>query len=159
MTLCAVAVFGCARTEKTHATIADRLPLVLGDANINVQVAVTQGEQVKGLMYRKQLPDGDGMIFVYKKPQEMAFWMNHVPIPISIGFIKADGTLDEVRLMLPNDIRSTVSSSKEIQYVLEMNKGWFERHNVRAGAKLDMELLEKALKARGEEPVKYGIKQ
>jgi uncharacterized protein len=151
--------YGCAHRETAaRATVKDYEHLSIGMVPIRIQIAVTEPEQEKGLMYRTVLADGEGMLFVYTTPQKMAYWMNHVPIPLSIGFIRADGTLAEVREMLPNDTRSTVSSGSDIQYALEMNAYWFSRHNVTPGAKLDMGLLARILKDRGEEPERYGLK-
>ena len=151
---------GCSERAQTQAvsTIADRFPMEIGGVPITVQVALTQPEQRKGLMYRTELADGEGMIFVNRSADRQSYWMNHVPIPLSIGFIEPDGTLNEVRRMLPNDTRSTISSSTDIQFVLEMNDGWFERHGVKAGAKLDMKKLAAALEARGEEARSFGLK-
>jgi len=140
-----------------RATIADRLPMAVGEARLDIQIAVTQAEQARGLMFRKTLADGDGMIFVYKEPQRMSFWMHNVPIPLSIGFFDREGVLKEIRHMLPRDTRTVNSSGFNIQYALEMDDGWFERHGVRPGARMEMALLVAALKARGEAPKAYGM--
>lgn len=108
-------------------------------------------------MYRSELADNVGMIFIYKTPQKMSYWMKNVPIPLSIGFIKADGTLAEIRFMLPNDTRAVFSSGSDIKFALEMNEGWFERHGVKAGAKIDLARLAQALESRGEESAGYGL--
>jgi uncharacterized membrane protein (UPF0127 family) len=149
----------CSQAEtKQTATVKDYLTLEINGIRIRAQIAITGPEQEKGLMYCKSLPEGYGMLFAYKEPQEMCYWMNHVPIPLTIGFFRPDGTLDEVRRMLPNDKRSIVSSSKNIQYCLEMNENWYARNGVTPGMKLDMELVKKALAARGEESSRYGLK-
>ncbi|HNX04793.1 MAG TPA: DUF192 domain-containing protein [Opitutales bacterium] len=140
-----------------RATIAQRFPMTLGGVPISIQIAISGPEQEKGLMYRTELADGEGMLFVYKSPQRMNFWMNHVPIPLAIGFIDPDGTLNEIRHMLPNDTRTTTSSGTNLQFCLEMDDGWYERHGVRPGAKLDLTLLAAALKARGEDSADYGL--
>ena len=159
LTMCCV-LSACSRApEKTRATVKDYQSLAIGAVRIRAQVAVTLPEQEKGLMYCRSLPEGYGMLFVYKTPQKMYYWMNHVPIPLTIGFFKADGTLDEVRNMLPNDKRDIVSSSDRIQYCLEMNEGWYVRNGVKPGMKLDMRLVAEALEARGEETSAYGLKQ
>jgi len=150
---------GCGReTQATaRATIAEVFPMTVGDAKISVHVAVSQIEQEKGLMFRTELADNVGMIFAYKEPQKMHYWMKNVPIPLSIGFFKADGTLAEIRAMFPNDTSTISSSGDDIKFVLEMNEGWFARHNVRPGDRLDLALLAKALELRGEEPADYGL--
>jgi len=143
---------------KQHAIISERLPLTIAGVPVSAQIAITQAEQHRGLMFRKNLPEGEGMIFVYKEPQRMSYWMNNVPIALSIGFFDREGVLQEVRRMLPRDTRTVPSASDQIQYALEMSDGWFTRNGVRPGAKMDMKLLAAALKARGEYPKDYGIK-
>jgi uncharacterized protein len=155
----AVSLSACSRgASKTPATVRDYQTLEIGFARIRAQIAITDPEQEKGLMYCKSLGEGYGMLFAYKTPQKMNYWMNHVPIPLTIGFFRSDGTLDEVRPMLPNDKRDIESSSDKIQFCLEMNENWYARNNIRPGAKLNMELLKKALEARGEEIDAYNLK-
>ncbi|MFA5258082.1 MAG: DUF192 domain-containing protein [Opitutales bacterium] len=147
-----------AQDSTRTSTIAERLPLSIDGVRLDIQIAVTKSEQAHGLMFRNELADGDGMIFVYKEPQRMSFWMNNVPIPLSVGFFDREGVLKEILHMLPRDTRTVFSSGDRVQYALEMDDGWFERHGVRPGARMDMTLLAAALKARGESPKAYGIK-
>jgi uncharacterized protein len=155
---CGCVETGCSREGvRARATINETFPLAVGAARISVQVAVTTPEMEKGLMYRTDLADNIGMIFVYKTPEKMRYWMKNVPIPLSIGFFKADGTLSEVRALLPNDARTTASSGADIQFVLEMNEGWYERHGVKPGDRLDRKLLAGALELRGEDSAEYGL--
>ncbi|MBN1403002.1 MAG: DUF192 domain-containing protein [Opitutales bacterium] len=152
---------GCSSAEgeaQVHrAGIEERLPLRIGNMEIAVQIAVTQREQARGLMFRKELADGDGMLFPYEAPQRMSFWMNNVPIGLDIGFFDSEGVLKEVRHMYPHDTRTVNSASDRIQYALEMSEGWFARAGVKSGDRLDLVLLCKALKARGEKPSSYGL--
>jgi len=155
----AAALSACSREPQTAtATIKDYQTLEIDGKRVRAQIAVTNPEQEKGLMYCRSLAEGYGMLFAYKSPQKMSYWMNHVPIPLTIGFFKADGTLDEVRNMLPNDKRDIVSSNDRIQYCLEMNENWYARNQIRPGMKLDMELVKKAIEARGEDSTRYGLK-
>ena len=78
-------------------------PLSVGGKTLRVQVVVTQNEQQRGLMGRRDLGPDDGMIFVYPMPQQMSFWMRNTPTPLDIGFFEADGTLGEVHPMYPFD--------------------------------------------------------
>jgi uncharacterized membrane protein (UPF0127 family) len=142
---------GCSSTDSVtgHASINERFRLMVGEVPVNVQVAITGPEQTKGLMFCESLTDGDGMLFYYKDMERRSFWMNNVPIALSIGFFDADGVLLEVRRMLPRDTTSILSSSDRVRFALEMNDGWYERHGVRPGAKLDLDLVREAVIARG----------
>ena len=150
---------GCSGPERASvaAPLSQHFEMTLGDRPVLLQVAVTLPEQEKGLMYRKSLAENEGMIFVYKTPQKMRYWMNHVPIPLSIGFFRSDGTLSEVRRMLANDTRTTESAADDIRFVVEMRDHWYAENGVKPGDKLDLAKLASALRQRGEEPADYGL--
>jgi uncharacterized membrane protein (UPF0127 family) len=99
---------------------------------ITVEIARTEEERSKGLMYRKILPDGEGMLFVFSRDQQLSFWMKNTLIPLSIAFIASDGHITEIKDMQPNDLNS-VKSSRSVRYALEAPQGWFGRVNVKPG--------------------------
>jgi uncharacterized membrane protein (UPF0127 family) len=127
----ATAVAACAsqKLETTVLTIAraDSTPV-----EITVEIARTDEEKARGLMHRKKLPDGEGMIFIYDRDQQMSFWMKNTVIPLSIAFIAADGRIIEIRDMRPLDLNS-VQSSRSVRYALETPQGWFDRAGVKPG--------------------------
>jgi uncharacterized membrane protein (UPF0127 family) len=99
---------------------------------ITVELARTDEERALGLMFRKQLPDGQGMLFIFDRDQQMSFWMKNTVIPLSIAYITSDGQILEIKDMQPNDINS-VKSSRSVRYALEVPQGWFGRVNVKPG--------------------------
>jgi len=99
---------------------------------ITVEIARTEEERSKGLMYRKDLPDGKGMLFVFERDQLLSFWMKNTVIPLSIAFIASNGHIVEIKDMRPRDL-SSVQSSIPVRYALEAPQGWFQRVNVRHG--------------------------
>jgi uncharacterized membrane protein (UPF0127 family) len=99
---------------------------------ISVEIARTSEEQAKGLMHRKKLPDGKGMIFVYDRDQQLSFWMKNTLIPLSIAFIASDGRIIEIRDMQPLDL-SSIQSSRSVRYALETPQGWFTRAGIQPG--------------------------
>jgi len=99
---------------------------------ITVELAKTDEERALGLMFRKQLPDGQGMLFIFDRDQQLSFWMKNTVIPLSIAFIASDGHILEIKDMQPNDINS-VKSSRSVRYALEVPQGWFGRVNVKPG--------------------------
>ena len=103
---------------------------------ITVEIARTEEERAQGLMHRKKLPDGEGMIFVYDRDQQMSFWMKNTVIPLSIAFIASDGTIIEIKDMQPLDLNS-VRSSRSVRYALETPQGWFGRAGVQPGDVVD----------------------
>jgi len=99
---------------------------------ITVEIARTDEERALGLMFRKSLPDGQGMLFVFDRDQQLSFWMKNTLIPLSIAFIASDGHILEIKDMQPNDINA-VKSSRSARYALEAPQGWFSRVNVKTG--------------------------
>lgn len=86
-------------------------------------------------MFRDQLSDGRGMIFVFERDEILSFWMKDTRIPLSIAFIASDGRILEIRDMEPFSLAS-VSSSRSCRYALETPKGWFERAGAAVGDKV-----------------------
>lgn len=145
---------GCARSETTPApaalkTVADTFPVKLGDQIVQLQFAVTGAEMQRGLMGRRDLQPDHGMIFVYGRPQQLSFWMRNTPTPLDIGYFTADGVLREIYAMHPFDETAVPSVRSDLQFAVEMNQGWYQRHGVKPGAQLDLKAVAAALKARG----------
>jgi uncharacterized membrane protein (UPF0127 family) len=102
------------------------------DVRLDVELAVTAEEQRKGLMFRKDLKNGCGMLFVYQRDQVLSFWMKNTIIPLSIAFISHDGRIIEIRDMRPQSLEA-IRSSRYARYALEAPQGWFERAGISAG--------------------------
>jgi uncharacterized membrane protein (UPF0127 family) len=105
---------------------------------ITVETARTDEERANGLMFRKTLPDGQGMLFLFDRDQQLSFWMKNTVIPLSIAFITSDGYIVEIKDMQPNDLNS-VKSSRSVRYALEVPQGWFRRVNVKAGDRVKID--------------------
>lgn len=138
-------------------SVADWFDMSIGGVDVRLQVAVQEGELELGLMNRESLAANDGMLFVFPSPQGMNFWMRNTSIPLDIAYFGPDGRLAEVYAAQPYDETIISSVSLRLQYVVEMNQGWFAAHNLRPGARLDLDAVADALKARGFTPVLYGL--
>ena len=103
-----------------------------GTVEITAEIAVSDTERSQGLMFRKKLPDGEGMLFVFDRDQQMSFWMKNTLIPLSIAFIASDGRITEIKDMQPQDL-NPVRSSRSVRYALEAPQGWFDRVMIQAG--------------------------
>ena len=106
-----------------------------GAVPITAEIARTEQERSNGLMHRKKLPDGKGMLFVFERDQQLSFWMKNTFIPLSIAFISSDGRIVEIKDMQPHDLNS-VKSSRSVRYALEVPQGWFTRAGVKVGDRL-----------------------
>jgi len=101
-------------------------------AVVKAEIAGTQEERNNGLMFRKKLPDGEGMLFVFEYDHVLSFWMKNTYIPLSIAFIAYDGRIIDIKDMYPHDT-SSVLSSRSARYALEVPQGWFSRAGARTG--------------------------
>jgi uncharacterized protein len=104
--------------------------LWLGPEELNVELALTQEQTETGMMFRTNLDENAGMFFVFKRPWQASFWMMHCPLPLTAAYIAPDGTLLEIHDLHSQDTNSVVAVSSNIQYVLEVNEGWFKRHHI-----------------------------
>ena len=111
-----------------------RTQLTAGFYQIDAQVARSAEERETGLMFRKNMPQNEGMLFVFERPATQCFWMKNTLIPLSIAFINDQGEVvntDEMKAQT-----ETSHCSKEpVRYVLEMNKGWFSQRGIKSGFK------------------------
>ncbi|MGE4241017.1 DUF192 domain-containing protein [Ramlibacter sp.] len=112
-----------------------RVKLAAGMHQIDAQVARASEERATGLMHRKEMPQHEGMLFVFEQPTQQCFWMKNTLLPLSIAFIADDGTIVNIDEMKPLTLGSHCSQ-KPVRYVLEMNTGWFDKKGIKAGAKL-----------------------
>lgn len=111
----------------------------VGDIPLNVEIAATPEIRQRGLMYRKNLPSNEGMLFVFPKSSLQSFWMKNTLIPLDVGFFDDQGFLLEVLTMEPDDGKKIHNSAEPAKYALEVNKGWFRKNNLRRYAKLKLE--------------------
>jgi uncharacterized membrane protein (UPF0127 family) len=107
-------------------------------AVVKAEIAVSPEERSKGLMYRKSLKDGNGMLFIFDKDEVMSFWMKNTYVPLSIAFIAGNGKIIDIKDMYPLDTNS-VFSSRSVRYALETPQGWFSRAGVKEGDSIKLD--------------------
>lgn len=139
-------------------TAEDRFAIKVGDVIVQAQIAALPEELQRGLMFRQSMGRDEGMIFVFTSAQRMGFWMRNTTLPLDIGYFDSDGVLKEIYPMHPLDERTVSSRSRDIQFCLEMNQGWFKDRGVRPGVRLDLKALAAALRARGLQPETAGLR-
>jgi uncharacterized membrane protein (UPF0127 family) len=111
------------------------IDLTAGMYVIHAEVAQTDQEREIGLMFRTALPPQNGMIFVFEQPGVQCFWMRNTLIPLAAAFIDDDGRIVNVAEMAPKTENSHCSD-KPVRFVLEMNKGWFDKRGFKPGFRL-----------------------
>jgi uncharacterized protein len=112
-----------------------RIMLTAGMFQIDTQVAQTPEQRAIGLMHRKEMPQAEGMLFVFESSSQQCFWMKNTILPLTAAFIADDGTIVNLADMKPQALDSHCSA-KPVRFVLEMNQGWFAKKGLKAGAKL-----------------------
>ena len=103
-----------------------------GADTVFAEVARTPDERARGLMYREELAEDAGMLFVFQDLEERAFWMQNTFIPLDIAYMDPSFRIIDIKPMEPED-ESFVESSGPAQYALEVNRGWFDEHGVTIG--------------------------
>ncbi len=112
-----------------------RLTLSAGMHLIQAQVAATDAQRAMGLMFRKDMPANEGMLFIFEQPSVQCFWMRNTLLPLTAAFIADDGSIVNLVDMQPQTLQSHCSS-QPVRYVLEMHQGWFAKRGIKPGSKL-----------------------
>ena len=112
-----------------------RITLSAGIHQIDTQLAITSEQQATGLMYRNEMPQNEGMLFVFEQATVQCFWMKNTRLALTAAFVADDGTIVNLENMKPQTTESHCSA-KPVRYVLEMNQGWFAKKGVKPGSKL-----------------------
>lgn len=103
------------------------------------QKAITEAQKGKGLMYRSALPESEGMLFLYDHEEELGFYMANCYISLDMIFMNRDKVvIGIVKHAKPLD-PTVLSIGKPSQYVLEVNGGFTDRHNVEIGTRIAWE--------------------
>jgi len=136
LTLCA----GAAHAQQMPAGAKQpsefpRVKLTAGMFVIDAAVAANDADREQGLMYRTQLAPNEGMLFVFGENAVHCFWMKNTLIPLSIAFIRADGTITDIDEMQAETTNNHCPRNNGV-YALEMSKGWFAAKGIKPGMKI-----------------------
>jgi uncharacterized membrane protein (UPF0127 family) len=112
-----------------------RTAISAGMYRIDAQVAQTPEQRQIGLMYRKELPQVEGMLFVFDQAGVQCFGMKNTLLPLTAAFVADDGRIVNLVDMKPQTTDSHCSE-EPVRYVLEMNQGWFAKKNIKKGFRL-----------------------
>ncbi len=110
-----------------------RLSLYLGAKELNAELAMTAAAIQKGLMWRTNVPETEGMLFVFARPHQTAFWMKNVPIEIDVAYLDPEGAILEIHKMNRQDTNPVPAKTASVQYALETAVGWFQRNGIGTG--------------------------
>ena len=140
----AVLVILCANPPARAASVQP-LEIVTksGVQVFSVEMATTEEEKTTGLMYRKELPDGKGMLFDFSPEQQISMWMKNTYISLDMIFIRADGRI--LRIAENTEPHSTkiISSGGLAKGVLEVIAGTAQKYGIQPGDRVAHPLFNK----------------
>jgi uncharacterized protein len=123
------------------ARAADLQPLEIvtkaGVRSFAVEVAVTRAELDRGLMFRRELPEGRGMLFDFKTDQTIGMWMKDTYIPLDMIFIRSDGTILRIAENTTPHSTQTILSGKPARAVLEVIAGTARKMGIAPGDRVN----------------------
>ena len=118
------------------AQVQPKLPtikLFVGTMAMDAEQALTEKQIQTGMMFRKTMGPNEGMLFVFQRPKQQGFWMKNCFVPLSAAYIDTQGRIAEVVHLEPHNTNSVWSRSFQIQYVLEVPRGWFKKNGLGPG--------------------------
>ena len=116
--------------------ILPTITLRIGTVAVEAEVADEIDEKTIGLMGRAELAEGRGMLFVFREPQAMGFWMRDTLVPLSIAYINAAGVIREIHDLQPLDETPARSAFRDLLYALEVPQGWFHKNKILPGDRI-----------------------
>jgi uncharacterized membrane protein (UPF0127 family) len=123
---------GQTATEKSVPEVV--LQTRAGEQHVVVEIARTDPERERGLMFRQTLAPGRGMIFLFPEPKKLKFWMKNTYIPLDMIFIGADKRVVYVEENAePLTLDNRGPADDDSQFVLEVPGGWARAHGVERG--------------------------
>jgi len=114
------------------------LRIKINDVIVNVEIADTDAEKIKGLMNRTNLEENQGMLFIFSQEDYYSFWMKNMSIPIDMIFISKNKTVVDIwKDAQPCKEKCTSYVPKEKSlYILEVNANFTDRHNITIGSEI-----------------------
>lgn len=126
----------------TNATVylpyaQTNLPVIkvfVGAHELRTECALSIQEMATGMMWRTNFAENAAMLFPFGRPHRAEFHMLNTLLPLSAAYIDPTGVILEIRDLKPLDTNMVRAATDQVQYVLEVNQGWFTRHGVNTGA-------------------------
>jgi uncharacterized membrane protein (UPF0127 family) len=129
-----IAPLSSAQNSQAGQPRLSTLKLWIGAAELTAELCLNDQQRMMGMMHRKSMDENAGMLFVFPYPHRASFWMRNTLVPLSAAYIDPEGVILEIRDLEPLNENSVTAGSDQVQYVLEVNRGWFARNNLVPGA-------------------------
>lgn len=147
--ICSMVLAGCTSPAALaqYATSARRAEAVFPDkTRVTLEIAQSDAERARGLMFRTSLPENGGMIFIFEDPGQHAFWMKNTLISLDLLWLDRSGRVVWIAEHVPPckaDPCPNYPPGAEASYVVEVNAGFVKKHGVKVGDKLELHNLPK----------------
>lgn len=127
------------RLPRARVTLVDAFG---GKHPVEVEVAYTRDARTRGLMWRTELAEGTGMLFIFPEDTWLSFWMKNTLIPLDMLFIRADLTIAGIVENAEPKTLSARAPEGQSKYVLEVPGGWSQKLGLKPGLKVKLEGLQ-----------------
>jgi uncharacterized protein len=134
--MCAATLLAFGGPVRAQSNAMPTIQLRAGMHLIQAEVAATDADRQRGLMFREKLGPQQGMVFLFDLRAVHCMWMKNTLIPLSVAFLDDDGVILNIEDMQPQTEKSHCAA-KPARFALEMNQGWFKQRGIRAGARID----------------------
>jgi uncharacterized membrane protein (UPF0127 family) len=111
--------------------------VIFGADTVLAEVAATADERAEGLMYRDDVPDGTGMLFVFPDVAVRGFWMANTYVPLDLAFMDPSFNVVDIVQMEPL-VTETYDSRAPFMYGLEVRQGWLAEHDIAVGHRAEV---------------------
>lgn len=131
----------------SHAMVlpVDPAPLLVqtdqGDRSLTIEVADEEHERSAGLMFRQNMDDDHGMLFVFDQTRQLGFWMKNTPMPLDLVFIGEDGKISAIEKGVPFS-EATISPGVPARFVLELKEGISRKTDISEGDRIRHPLID-----------------
>jgi uncharacterized protein len=138
----------------TPTEVQPKLPTIkvwVGSEELETEIASTFKQRQTGMMFRESMGEMEAMLFVFEFPQQLGFYMKNTSVALSCAYIGPDGKILEIHDLMPFVEDPVMSTSQEVQFVLEVRQGWFANHGIQKGMSVATEkggLLETFIRSR-----------
>jgi uncharacterized membrane protein (UPF0127 family) len=140
-----IAVFAASAGTQARAANFSTLEIATksGVHIFSVEMAATDDERQKGLMYRRELADGKGMLFDFSPEQQISMWMKNTYISLDMIFIRADGRISRIAENTEPESTKIISSGGLARGVLEVPAGTAQKYGIAPGDRVSHPLFGK----------------
>ena len=147
--LSSLAVAGLTQTIMSQTTVAQttmrretlKLTTATGVHSFEIEIAETDEQKARGLMFRRTMDDAAGMLFPYSPAQEITMWMRNTYISLDMVFIRADGIVHRVETGTEPFSEKVIASEGDAAAVLELKAGTANRVGLKAGDRVEHKLF------------------